>query len=118
MAAAVRKTSSTRYPYRYSPYFKAAEKLIQIQATGAIPADMVADCKLVLTLIIAWCNYALFNGKGSSRKGEWMTLSRVKMARELGKQDARIGECLSELARAGLIRCGLAGEETRVIGRK
>jgi hypothetical protein len=44
-----------------------------------------------------------------------MTLSRVKMARELGKQDARIGECLSELARAGLIRCGLVGEETRVI---
>jgi hypothetical protein len=110
-----RKTSSTGYPYRYSLYFKAAEKLIQTQTTGLIPADMLADCKLVLTLIIAWCNYSLFNGEGSSRKGEWMTLSRVMMARELGKQDARIGECLGELARVGLIRYGLAGEEFGVI---
>jgi hypothetical protein len=116
MAAAVRKSTATGYPYRYSPYFKSAEKLIQKQATGLIPADLLVDCKLVLTLIVAWCNYSLFNSEGSSRKGEWMTLSRVKMARELGKQDARIGECLHELARVGLISYGLAGEEFGVIG--
>jgi hypothetical protein len=115
MAAVVKKTSATGYPYRYSPYFKAAEKLIQTQGAGAIPADMLADCKLVLTLIMAWCNYSLFKSEGSSRKGEWMTLSRVKIARELGKQDARIGECLSELARVGLINYGLAGEEFGVV---
>jgi hypothetical protein len=115
MAAGGRKTSSTGYPYRYSPYFKAAEQLIQTKATGVIPVDMVADCKLVLALILAWCNYSLFKSEGSSRQGEWMTLSRVKMARELGKQDQRIGECLSELARVGLIRYGLAGEEFGMI---
>jgi hypothetical protein len=76
---------------------------------------MLADCKLVLTLIIAWYNYLLFKSEGSSRKGGWMTLSRVKMARELGKQDQRIGECLSELARVGLINYGLGGEEFGVI---
>jgi hypothetical protein len=111
MVAGGRKISSTGYSYKYSPYFKAAEKLVQSQATGLIPANMWADCKLILTLIVAWCNYSLFNSEGSSRKGEWMTLSRVKMARELGKQDQRIGECLSALARVGLIRYGLAGEE-------
>jgi hypothetical protein len=115
MVAGGRKTNSTAYPYRYCPYFKAAEKLIQSRAAGAIPADMLADCKLVLTLIVAWCHYSLFNSEGSSRSGEWMTLSRVKMARELGKQDQRIGECLSELARVGLISYGLAGEEAGVI---
>jgi hypothetical protein len=115
MVVATRKPSSTGYSYWYSPYFKAAEKLIQTQASGAIPVDMLADCKLVLALVVAWCNYALFNSEGSSRKGEWMTLSRVKMARELGKQDQRIGECLSELARVRLISYGLADEESGVI---
>jgi hypothetical protein len=115
MVAGGRKTSNTGKDNRYSPYFKAAERLIQSHAAGAIRADMLADCKLVLTLILAWCNYSLFNSEGSSRKGEWMTLSRVKMARELGKQDARVGECLSELARVGLINYGLAGEEAGVI---
>jgi hypothetical protein len=112
MVAATRKTG---YPYRYSPYFKVAERLIQSQTTSVISADMLADCKLVLALIIAWCNYQLFKSEGSSRQGEWMTLSRVKMARELGKQDQRIGECLNELALIGLIRYGLAGEEFGVI---
>jgi hypothetical protein len=88
-ATSHRKTTTT------VSYFKAAEKLIQSHAAGAIPADMLANCKLVLTLIIAWCNYSLFKSEGSSRKGEWMTLSRVKMARELGNQDAKIGECLN-----------------------
>jgi hypothetical protein len=115
MVAVTRKPGSTGYPYRYSPYFKVAERLIQSQMTDVIPPDMLADCKLVLALIIAWCNYPLFKSEGSSRQGEWMTLSRVKMARELGKQDARIGECLGELARVGLIQYGLAGEEFSVI---
>jgi hypothetical protein len=70
MVATSRKFSATGYPYRYSPYFKAAEKLIQTQAAGVILPGMLVDCKLVLTLIIAWCHYSLFNNEGSSRRGE------------------------------------------------
>jgi hypothetical protein len=99
---------STNFDYVNSCYFTEASRLIDNFAKQTIQADLLFGCKRVLSLIIAWCHFPLFNGL-SKRQGRWMVLATVHCSHELRMRVAYFRECVEELEAAGLIVTGQAG---------
>jgi hypothetical protein len=86
-----------RYDYANSPYFLEAQRLIKESNSP----DVNFNCQKVLTLIIAWTHFELFNGMGN-RKGEWMTLPAQKCAREIKMRRQDFARATKALQTAGI----------------
>lgn len=92
----------TGFNYQTSRYFEEAGRLIE----PAVKLENEADCRLVLSFIIAWSRFPLFENlpvNGAS----WMALSFARGACELKMRASKFKACLDELEKAGLLR--LAG---------
>ncbi|NWJ94555.1 MAG: hypothetical protein HXX20_02135 [Chloroflexi bacterium] len=93
-----KKQCGTGYDYTTSPYFAEATRLIAEHAIR----EVSFQGKLVLSVILAWCSFPLFKEMGG-RRGEWMTLSAVRLAKEAHMHVSRLKECVADLQGAGLI---------------
>lgn len=98
----------TGFDYVNSSYFAEATRLIEKYAEPFISEELLFGCKRVLSLIITWCNFPLFNG-WSNRQGHWMVLGTAHCARELKMRIANFKNCVVQLELAGLIVTGRAG---------
>lgn len=92
----------TGFDYRASRYFEEAVRLIG-QAAGL---ENESDCRLVLSFIIAWSRFPLFENLPANG-ANWMALSFGRGACELKMRASKFKTCLDELEKAGLVR--LAG---------
>ncbi|HEX2912208.1 MAG TPA: hypothetical protein VH186_15470, partial [Chloroflexia bacterium] len=99
---------STNFDYVNSCYFAEASRLVANCTTQSIQDSLLFGCKQVLSLIIAWCRFPLFNGI-SNRQGRWMILATAHCSRELRMRVSQFRECVEELEAAGLIVTGQAG---------
>ncbi|MEI6044757.1 MAG: hypothetical protein WCS37_10410 [Chloroflexota bacterium] len=99
------KQGATGYKYLDSPYYLTAKSLIADHAEIQIDPALLVGSTLVLSLILAWCNFPLFR-EGNGREGRWMTLGFDKCCRELKMRSANVKACLTELQRAGLVLPG------------
>lgn len=102
--AAASASARTGFDYRASRYYEEAGRL-----TGAINGlEKPAECHLVLSFIIAWSRFPLFENLPATG-ANWMALAFSRCAGELKMRASTFKECLAELEKAGLVRlAGLA----------
>jgi hypothetical protein len=109
-----RASRRTNFNYQQSEYWAAAGRLIEEQAARPVAVELRYGCQMVLSLILAWMHYPLFNGTGG-RGGEWMTLGCDRMCKELRITGRNVLSCMYELERCGLVLPGRL--ETGIISR-
>lgn len=102
-----RAARRTGFNYRQSEYWIAAGSLIEEQAARPVAVELRFGCQLVLSLILAWMNFPLFNS--GARQGDWMTLGCDRMCKELRVTSRNVLSYMYELERAGLVLPGRVG---------
>jgi hypothetical protein len=101
-------TTSTGFNYVNSIYVARAGEYIEKFAAQSLDTLLAFDCQRTLGLILAWCNFPLFQNSGG-RNGRWMTLATATAARELNMRVVTFTACIEELQWAGLITAQSAG---------
>lgn len=105
---------STGFSYVNSRYFEEAVQVIEKYAIRPIHPELLFGCKLTLSLIIAWCQFPLFNGM-NDRQGRWITLASSHCTRELKVRTDSFRQYLAELKEAGLLQTAQAGSTIGVV---
>lgn len=93
----------TGFDYGASAYYEEAGRLLEQAASIHILDGIYAECRLVLSFIIAWTRFSLFADLPVDGMS-WMAYSFSKAACELKMRASTFKTCLDALQAAGLLK--------------